>query len=176
MPVFVQSWKRQSQDGMDIGEKQTNQKGPCLQNNLILQGSKLQKIKCDLNRHIEYNWVQTTTYLFYLQKAKKAVIITPFDSMIWFLCYLISQRLQLCVPQHACQDVDLQVTIVVEPAGFQLQSTSACRYMPDRVAVQIRKHLFMPQNPQHIFPAMFPVLSSMPLQLSGSQLSHCFLV
>lgn len=65
---------------------------------------------------------------------------------------------------------------VVEPAGFQLQSTFTCQYMPDRVAVQIRKHLFMPQNPQHIFPALFPVLSSTPLQLSARQLSHCFLV
>jgi len=43
LSVFVQPWKRQSQDGKDIGEKQAKKKGLCLQNNLILQGCKHQK-------------------------------------------------------------------------------------------------------------------------------------
>lgn len=155
-----------------MGEKQAGEKSLWLQNHLILQGCKLES---DLNSHIGNNEYKLLPTSFGCTKQKSSDNHTVwFHDLIPVLPYFpetIALRTTTCLSRCGFTGYT-----VVEPAGFRLQSTFTCQYMPDRVAVQIRKHLFMPQNPQHIFPALFPVLSSMPLQLSGSQLSHCFLV
>lgn len=83
MPICVCPAMEEAITGWNGHRGETDKKkGLCLQNHLNLQGRKLQKIKCDLNSHVEYNEYKLLPTCFIYTKQKKAVIITLFDSMI----------------------------------------------------------------------------------------------